>query len=142
MKYRYTCAVFVRQNKKLLMIRHRKLNRWLPPGGVIEDFERPDEAAIREVREELGIDIKLIGEKSANIPDVEIIHQPIHIQVEQNPHGNNNIDFIYYAEPIQEKPIISCDFKEILEYSWFNRDMIKTIPEQEIQINALKALDF
>ena len=142
MKYRYTCAIFVRQNKKLLMIRHRKLKRWLPPGGVIEASERPDEAALREVREELGIEVRLLGNKSERIPDVEIVHQPIHIQVEKNPHGQNNIDFIYYAEPIQDKPLISCNFNEVIEFSWFNVDMIKLIPEKEIRINALKALDY
>ena len=142
MKYRYTCSVFVIQNQKLLMIKHKKLKRWLPPGGVIEDTERPDEAAIREVLEELNLKIKLIGNTNNEIPDVKIVHQPIHIQVENNPYGKDNIDFIYYAEPEESNFQIRINIDEVSDYLWFDREMIKDIPEEEIRVNAFKALDY
>lgn len=40
---------------KMLLIHHKGLNKWLPPGGHIEDDEVPHEAAIREVYEETGV---------------------------------------------------------------------------------------
>jgi len=43
--------------KKILLIHHKKLGRWLQPGGHIEKFENPVVAAIREVREETGLEI-------------------------------------------------------------------------------------
>ena len=43
---------------KVLMIHHKKLNVWVIPGGHLEPNEFPLEGALREVREETGVDIK------------------------------------------------------------------------------------
>ena len=50
----FTVAVFVVHAGRVLLHYHRKLGRWLPPGGHIEDNELPDDAARREVLEETG----------------------------------------------------------------------------------------
>ncbi len=49
------------QNKKVLLMYNKKLNKWLQPGGHIEGKETPEETAIRETFEETGIKIKIIG---------------------------------------------------------------------------------
>jgi ADP-ribose pyrophosphatase YjhB (NUDIX family) len=33
----------------VLLVYHRKLAMWLPPGGHVEPNELPDDAAVREV---------------------------------------------------------------------------------------------
>ncbi len=143
MSYRYTCAIFVLHEEKVLLIKHKKLNRWLPPGGCIESDETPDEAALREVYEEVGVHIELLVESALPLPDVKVVHQPIHIQVEQNPKGPNNIDFIYYAKLMNKNCIIKLNLDEALEYRWCDRSSIENlIPQHELRINALKALDF
>ena len=38
---------------------HKKLDVWLYPGGHVEDTETPDEALVREVKEETGLDIEI-----------------------------------------------------------------------------------
>ena len=122
---------------------HKKLKRWLPPGGVIESHERPDEAALREVKEEVGLDVKLIGFQAPSLPDVELIHAPIHIQIEHNPHGDDNIDFIYYAEPCSSDQTILLNEQEITKCLWFtHEDVLSEIPEKEVQANALRALSY
>ena len=57
----FTVAVFVVDRGRILLHEHRKLGRWLPPGGHIEPNELPDVAAQREVDEEAGIAIRLVG---------------------------------------------------------------------------------
>ncbi|MDR1426031.1 MAG: NUDIX domain-containing protein [Rickettsiales bacterium] len=49
--YTYNC-----ESDRFIFVRHKKLRRWLPPGGHVEPNEIPDDAARREVFEETGID--------------------------------------------------------------------------------------
>jgi 8-oxo-dGTP pyrophosphatase MutT (NUDIX family) len=56
-------AIFVVQQAKVLLVHHRTLGKWLPLGGHIELDEDPEQAALREVREESGLDVELLGER-------------------------------------------------------------------------------
>ena len=49
------------ENKKVLLMYNKKLNKWLQPGGHIEGKETPEETAIRETFEETGIKIEIVG---------------------------------------------------------------------------------
>lgn len=42
----------------VLVIKRADDGRWVPPGGVLELSETPEECAIREVREETGVEVK------------------------------------------------------------------------------------
>jgi 8-oxo-dGTP pyrophosphatase MutT (NUDIX family) len=41
--------------ERVLLLFHAKLAMWLPPGGHVDPDELPDEAAVREVLEETGV---------------------------------------------------------------------------------------
>jgi 8-oxo-dGTP pyrophosphatase MutT (NUDIX family) len=47
-KIDFTVALFVVQDRKVLVVLHRKLGKWLPLGGHIELDEDPEQAALRE----------------------------------------------------------------------------------------------
>lgn len=51
-----------RPDGALLLVRHVYRRRWGVPGGLLERGEEPADAAVREVREEVGIDVVLLGE--------------------------------------------------------------------------------
>lgn len=54
-----TASGIVLSKDCMLMIRHPVLGKWLQPGGHVERDETPLHAAIREVKEETGISVKL-----------------------------------------------------------------------------------
>lgn len=96
----FTVAVFVVHEGRVLLHWHRKLGRWLPPGGHIEPNELPDEAAVREVREEAGVacalrpefglDLKLPGEP------VQLV-RPAGVQLADISPGHQHVDLVYFA---------------------------------------------
>ena len=57
MKRQFTATVYILEKDKVLLIHHRKLQKWLPPGGHMDPNETPAEAACREAFEETGLKI-------------------------------------------------------------------------------------
>jgi len=95
----FTVAVFVVWEGKVLLHRHRKLGMWLPPGGHIEEDELPDDAAVREVFEETGIRVELVGERREDVTDPVQLRRPAGVQLENIEPGHQHIDLIYFASP-------------------------------------------
>jgi 8-oxo-dGTP pyrophosphatase MutT (NUDIX family) len=60
-KIDFTVCIYIVHSNKVLLHKHKKLNIWLPPGGHIELDEDPNQAAIREAKEETGLDVELVG---------------------------------------------------------------------------------
>lgn len=59
--------VLIKENKVALIERHRAgLDYYVFPGGGVDEGETPEQAAIRETREELGIEV-VIKQKVAEI---------------------------------------------------------------------------
>jgi 8-oxo-dGTP pyrophosphatase MutT (NUDIX family) len=101
----FTVAIFVVYRRHVILHRHRRLGIWLPPGGHIEPGELPDEAAIREVMEEAGIEIVLTGERGLpqDYPDQpRQLMRPEGIQLETIGPDHEHIDLIYFARPRAE----------------------------------------
>lgn len=62
----FTASAVVIHHEHILLIHHKRIGAWLPPGGHLEDGELPHQAALREVQEECGLTCRLI---SAPVPD-------------------------------------------------------------------------
>ena len=95
----FTVAVFVVHRGRVLLHYHRKLGKWLPPGGHIEADELPDDAARREVLEETGITARLVGPHGLDVPEPRQLVVPAGVQVENIYPGHQHIDLVYFARP-------------------------------------------
>ncbi len=73
---------------------------WLPPGGHIEENELPDDAAVREVFEETGLRVELVGDRREDVSDPVQLHRPAGVQLENIESGHQHIDLIYFAKPV------------------------------------------
>lgn len=96
----FTVAVFVVHAGRVLLHYHRKLQRWLPPGGHIEENELPDHAARREVIEEAGLDVELLGARGVPVANPLQLVVPAGVQVETIYPGHEHVDLVYFAVPM------------------------------------------
>ncbi|MEN9935972.1 MAG: hypothetical protein RLZZ387_2551 [Chloroflexota bacterium] len=92
----FTATTFVVHEGRTLLLHHRKLGAWFPPGGHIDPNELPDEAALREVLEESGLEVELLG-SGEQLGRVRVLPQPHCILLEDIGPGHQHIDLIYFA---------------------------------------------
>lgn len=94
----FTVAIFVVHEEKILLIHHRKLDKWLPLGGHIELDEDPEIAALREAKEESGLDIELIGERPPTTEDgTRALIAPRFLDIHRISPTHEHIGMIYFA---------------------------------------------
>jgi 8-oxo-dGTP pyrophosphatase MutT (NUDIX family) len=51
----FTATAYIVKENQVLLHFHKKLGKWLPPGGHLEEGETPPECAIREAKEETSV---------------------------------------------------------------------------------------
>ena len=99
-KIDFTVAIFVVHERRVLVIHHRKLDRWLPLGGHIELDEDPEQAALREAREESGFDVELLGERPPTTgPGTRALLAPRFLDIHRISETHEHIGMIYWARP-------------------------------------------
>ncbi len=85
----------------VLLINHKAIDRWLQPGGHIQSGEAPLGAALREVKEEIGIDeldLTLIspGFGSDDVPlDIDSHHIPANAAKQENQHYHHDFRYLF-----------------------------------------------
>jgi len=99
-KIDFTVAIFVVHDAKILLIHHRKLDKWLPLGGHIELDEDPEQAALREAKEESGLDVELLGERAPTTePGTRALATPRYLDIHRITETHDHIGLIYWARP-------------------------------------------
>lgn len=100
----FVATVYVVNDGAVALHEHEKLDMWLPAGGHIDRDELPHEAAKRETREEVGLEVELVAPESAGLESetARSIPKPQHflledINVSGGEVGHQHIDFIYYG---------------------------------------------
>ena len=95
----FTATVFVVQEGRTLLLLHKKLRLWLPPGGHIHPNELPCDAALREVREETGLEVQLLQPRT-RLGEVSVLSQPVCVLLEKIAEGHEHIDLIYFGRVV------------------------------------------
>jgi 8-oxo-dGTP pyrophosphatase MutT (NUDIX family) len=99
-KIDFTVAIFVVHEKRILIIHHRALDKWLPLGGHIELDEDPEQAALREAREESGLEVELVGERPPTTePGTRALIAPRFLDIHRINDRHEHIGMIYWARP-------------------------------------------
>jgi len=97
-KIDFTVAIFIVHAGKVLLIHHRKLDKWLPVGGHIELDEDPEQAALREAKEESGFDVALLGERPPTTePGTRALLAPRFLDIHRITDTHEHVGMIYWA---------------------------------------------
>jgi 8-oxo-dGTP pyrophosphatase MutT (NUDIX family) len=141
----FVADVFIVHDNKVLLRKHDKYKIWLSPGGHIELDEDPNQAAIREVKEEVGLDITLAGETRTFAKSVEgkDLLPPRFLNRHTVKEGHEHISMVYFAttrttDITQGSTEISDDIR------WFTREELddpKSGVNDRIRFYAKKALE-
>ena len=138
-----TATVYIVNDNRILLHKHKKYNTWFPVGGHLRSNELPHEAAIREVKEETGLDITLLETEHVSnfdIGRVERIPEPFCLYHEDDI-NEQFLDFIYIGISSQNQ--VEPNITESQELRWFSKEELQA---EEIKIHvkntALTVLSF
>jgi len=142
-KIDFTASVYIVKDDCVLLHKHKKLGTWLQPGGHIELDEDPNQAAMREAKEETGFDVELIGSGSATRYNDRIkdLVPPMFLNRHAFDDTHEHIDFSYFGRVIGGELIP----EDGVEMRWISREEIDS---NNLQLNeatrhhALAALDY
>lgn len=109
-----------RDDGRVLLVRLAYRRRWGMPGGLLKRGERPADAARREVREEVGFDVEVMGEPAVVVDPVP-----------------QRVDIIFRARPVPGAEVdrVRPRSPEITDARWFPRDALP-----ELQYETAQAL--
>jgi ADP-ribose pyrophosphatase YjhB (NUDIX family) len=132
----FTATTIIVHKQKVLLHLHKKLGIWIPVGGHIDRDEIPENAALREIKEESGLDVKMYNpDKQINMGDVKQLFRPMHILLEDINQFHQHIDFIYYASAKSDK--VSPQNGETKNLKWFTGDEVKELEGAPENVKAL-----
>jgi 8-oxo-dGTP diphosphatase len=108
-------AVIRNDAAELLLVRQAYKERWGLPGGICKRGEEPFDAAKREVFEETGLRIEIIGE---GIADVDVAMRKV------------DITFPARVSSGARPSDIRANMPEIVECRWFSPDQLPELQEE------------
>lgn len=73
----------------VVLLQHKRLGLWLQPGGHVDPGETPWEGALREAREETGLDVSFADVGADGIPRL------VHVDVHPGGRGHTHLDLRY-----------------------------------------------
>lgn len=117
----FTVVVYVIFEQKVLLIYHKQLQKWLPLGGHIELNENPEEALFREVKEESGLEIEIIGTKpSHQFPGQTFLFAPAYLDIHDINAVHKHIGMVYMARA-KSSDVRLAD-QEHEQIRWFTKE--------------------
>jgi len=116
----WTVGAFIVFDGRVLLIWHHKLQCWLCPGGHIEPGEDPEEGLHREVMEEVGLGVEIVGQREPiNDERSKSLIVPRFLDKHPITETHQHVGFFYLARPKDDFPKIGGEYKES-SWGWFD----------------------
>lgn len=142
MQKHFTATAFiVDSQKRTLLLWHKRLQRWMPPGGHVDPNETPEETAARECKEETGLDVEIVGDAqddlfTGNAHEGQMLKKPIAMLLENIPESpergeaaHQHMDFLFLARPLDEAQDLVLATAEGDDMKWFTKEEVQCLNE-------------
>lgn len=113
----YTVETFIVHNGAVLLRLHDKYHIWLSVGGHIEPGEDPNQAALREVKEEVGLDVELCG-NCLPFGDRSLLVSPKYIDRHRVSDTHEHVGLVFFAR--SKTRDLNIPKQEMAECRWFS----------------------
>lgn len=117
-------VIFFNETEEILIVKPSYKDYWSVPGGVIDKDESPRDAALREVKEEIGLDLKSMELVCIDYMSPQNSGYSTH---------DENIQFIFYGGILTSEDInnIQVPNEEISEYKFVSEEKaIKSVSDR------------
>jgi 8-oxo-dGTP pyrophosphatase MutT (NUDIX family) len=121
-----TASGVVVGRRGVVLHRHRRLRRWMQPGGHLDPGETPEEAVVRECREETGLAVA----HPAGGP--VLVHVDVHRAAQEHVH----LDLRYLVEAPDEDPHPGPGESQDVAWFWWDE---ATAMADEALVGALRS---
>jgi ADP-ribose pyrophosphatase YjhB (NUDIX family) len=126
-----TGALFFNEDGEMLILKPTYKDGWTIPGGVIEADESPREACEREIKEEIGLDVKIKGF--------------LCVDYKRGKRTSESLQFIFHGGILTPEQVgnIKLSPGEISEYKFLKTDEAVSLLSKGLQSripNCLEAL--
>ncbi len=114
----HTVEVFVVCGGNVLLRKHDKYGIWLSVGGHIELDEDPNQAALREVKEEVGLDVELYSRQKLPAngqKDYRELIPPVFLNRHRINDSHEHVTYTYFAA--SQTQVVSPE-KSTDEWRW------------------------
>ncbi len=118
-------SIYIVFEDKVLLIFHKKLQSWLPIGGHVELHEDAEEALMREIQEECGLDVKLLSPPVPTVPDVtdmKFLPVPSYFDIHGIGGGHRHMNLVYFGISSNDKVILAENEHD--SFRWFTAQEI------------------
>lgn len=135
------------ENERILLVKHAVDQMWVLPGWHLEEQDEGNIYAClqREVEEETGLDITIIGPEN-QITDHHVVAFPLPISIHKVKYEHRTkgkiqrIEYWFFANAFGEYDEIESE--EIYDYGWFTADQILEMQENvEVHKSLQQILD-
>ena len=153
LKRQFTATAFVVDSqKRVLLLWHKRLQRWMPPGGHIDPDETPEECARRECKEETGLDVEIIGMEQPDLfegakHEGYMLKKPFAMLLENIPASeergepaHEHMDFLFLARPLDESQALVIAEREADHLRWFTKEEVGKLPQEEVFENVRRII--
>ena len=117
-------GVVLNQKGQILLVQRNDSKAWSLPGGIVENGESPDQAVVREVKEETGLDVDIV-----RLTGIYIRHL-----------WKKNILFVYRCQ-MKNGILIKSD--ETDDFKWINlKQLVALGVDKKIVVRIIDCVKF